>query len=219
LRLAATAGTDTFMNFCDQRMFSNPPAGDRVFVRVDGAFTTESWCAGVRAGRTFVTNGPMLSLDVGAHGIGDQIALEPGVTLRVNGVAKSAVPIDQIELIVNGDVVASAHAGDGGREARLSYDLRVNESCWVALRAAGVQHDLVLDPDGAFAHTSPVYITVAGAALRRRDDAAYFAEWIERLIAVTEKRARFPSDGDRERVIATFREGQAYYRALAEHLT
>ena len=49
----------------------------------------------------------------------------------------------------------------------------------------------------------------------RRDDAAYFVEWIERMIAMTEERARFPSDAARDAVIAAFREGQAYFRARA----
>jgi hypothetical protein len=213
MRLAATAGTDTFMNFAVLDHFSNPPAGDRVFVRVDGAFTTESWCAGVRAGRTFVTNGPMLSLEVGDHQIGDEIESKAGDVLRIEAGAGSAVPIDRIELIVNGAVVASADAHGDGRHAALTQDLRVDGSCWIAVRAVGPEHELVLDSDGAFAHTSPVYVTVAGAAVAKREDAAYFVEWIERLIAMTEARARFPSDAERDRVIAQFREGQAYYRA------
>jgi hypothetical protein len=214
LRLAATAGTDTFMNFCDQRMFSNPPAGDRVFVRVEGGFSTESWCDGVRAGRTFVTNGPMLSLDVEGHAVGDEIGAQPGQVLCVEGTATSSVPIDRLELIVNGDVVASAESDNGGRRARISYDLPLGGSCWIALRCSGAKNELVLDPDGAFAHTSPVYVAVAGAPLAQRDDAAYFVGWIERLIATTESRARFPSDAARDAVIAVFREGQAYYRML-----
>jgi hypothetical protein len=159
----------------------------------------------------------MLSLDVGGHGIGGNVAAALGDSLHVSGFANSAVPIEKLELIVNGDVVASAPAADGGRQAILSYELRAEESCWVALRAAGPRHELVLDPDGAFAHTSPVYISVAGAPPTRRDDAHFFVDWIDRLIAVTQARARFPSDGDRDSIIATFREGQSYYRALAGH--
>jgi hypothetical protein len=215
LRLAATAGTDTFMNFADQRVFSNPPAGNRVFAAVDGAFTTKSWCDAVRAGRTFVTNAPMLTLDVAGRAIGDELLAEAGASLRIEGAARSWVPMDQIELIVNGEVVATAAATAGGREAKLSHELRVYESCWAALRATGGIHEMVLHPEGVFAHTSPVYISVGGAPLARPDDAAYFVEWIERLIAVTEERARFPSDAERDRVIAIFRSGEDYYRAIA----
>lgn len=214
LRLAATAGTDTFMNWCEQGEFSNPPAGDRVFVRVDGAFTTESWCAGVRAGRTFVTNGPMLSLEVNGRGIGDEIDAQPGDVLRIDAEAGSAVPIDHIELIVNGEVAASATSDGDGRHAALSSELRVDGSCWIAVRVSGPKHEMVLDPDGAFAHTSSVYVSVAGTPVAKRADAAYFVEWIERLIAMTAAQARFASDAERDAVIAQFREGQAYYRAL-----
>ena len=214
LRLAATAGTDTFMNFAVLDQFSNPPAGDRVFVRVDGGFSTQSWCAGVRAGRTFVTNGPMLSLDAGGHAIGDEITASSGDVLRIEAEAGSAVPIERIELIVNGEVAASAAADGDGRHAALSHELRIDGSCWIAARVSGPKHELVLDPDGAFGHTSPVYVIVSGRGVAKCDDAAYFVEWIERLIGVTEAKARFPSDADRERVITQFREGQAYYRAL-----
>jgi hypothetical protein len=117
---------------------------------------------------------------------------------------------------VNGEVVATARASEDGRDATLSHVLSVHESCWVALRASGGVHELVLDPDGAFAHTSPVYVTVGGAPIAGAKDASYFVEWIDRLIAVTEDRARFPSSAERERVIATFRSGQAYYRELMD---
>ena len=84
----------------------------------------------------------------------------------------------------------------------------------VALRCRGPRDERVLDPEGAFAHTSPVYVD-AGGPLDVATDAAYFVDWIERLIAVTEERARFPSAAERERVLALFREGQAYYRGIA----
>jgi hypothetical protein len=215
LRLAATAGTDTFMNFAHNWVFSNPPAGNRVFARVEDTFTTQSWCDAVRAGRTFVTNAPMLTLDVAGHPIGDEIKVDPGTSLRVEGSARSGVPMDQVELIVNGEIVTMARATGDGREARISHDLRVDRSCWVALRATGAVHEMVLHPEGVFAHTSPIYVTVGGAPVARPDDAAYFVEWIDRLIAVTEERARFPSDAERARVVAIFRSGQDVYRAIA----
>jgi hypothetical protein len=185
LRLAATAGTDTFMNFASSGTFSNPPGGDRVFVRVDGALTTDGWCAGIRAGRTFVTNGPMLTLNVASHGIGDEIAAQTGDVLHVEASVRSHVPIERIELIVDGDVVASADDPDGGA-ASLGHDLPIERSCWIAVRASGPTHELVLDRDGAFTHTSAVYVTVPGRPMVYRDDAAYFVDWIDRLIAVTE---------------------------------
>jgi len=213
LRLAATAGSDTFMNDADNRYFSNPPAGVRAFVRVDGALSTESWCAGVRGGRTFVTNGPMLSLSAAGHEIGDDVRARPGDVLHIEAEAGAAVPIERIELIVNGAVVAEAEAREGTNHAALSHDLAITESCWIALRARGPAHPSVLD-DAAFAHTSPIYVTVDGAPLAHAEDAEYFVDWIDRLIEMTTRLGRYPSDDAREGVLATFREARAWYAGV-----
>src|SRR5262249_13110442 len=70
-RLPATAGTDVFLN----RIGSNLPGGDRVYVRLDGPLSYRSWIAGLKAGRSFVTSGPMLSFTVDGK--------EPGAVLAV----------------------------------------------------------------------------------------------------------------------------------------
>jgi len=232
LRLAATAGTDTFMNCCDWGKFSNPPAGVRAFVRIDGPLSTEAWCAGVRAGRTLVTNGPILTLEamhtpaaVGAQPaapapgpatdtIGDDIRAHPGDVVRIEAGARSRVRMDRVELVVDGEVVQSVVSPEGMTRASIAYELRVQRSCWFAVRASGPPDPAVID-DACFAHTSPVYVTVAGAPRRHAGDAAYFVEWIDRLIAMTEREGRFPDDDARDEVIAQFRAGQAYYRAMA----
>ncbi|HYM15972.1 MAG TPA: CehA/McbA family metallohydrolase [Dehalococcoidia bacterium] len=215
LRLAATAGSDTFMNCCEHGEFSNPPGGVRAFVRIDGAFSSEAWCAGVRAGRTFVTNAPMLSLEAthaGAmYGVGDEIAARPGDVIRIEAAAGAHVNMERLELLVDGEMVEAVVSDGGMDRAALTYELTARESCWFALRAQGPADPRVMD-DAVFAHTSPVYVNVDGAPRRHAADAAYFAEWIERLIAMTEREGRFPDDASRDAVIAEFRAAQAYYR-------
>ena len=77
-RLPASAGTDCFLN----RIVSKLPGSDCAFIQIDGPFTYERWIEGLRAGRTFVTNGPMLEFDAGGKGPGDTIQLLPGETVR-----------------------------------------------------------------------------------------------------------------------------------------
>ncbi|MEX0750615.1 MAG: CehA/McbA family metallohydrolase, partial [Dehalococcoidia bacterium] len=212
LRLAATAGTDTFMNTVDQGDFSNPPAGDRVYALIDGDFTVESWCEAVRAGRTFVTNGPMLSLEVNGNIPGDDVAATAGASIGVVVEAGSYVPIERLELIVNGEVVAAAMAEEAGQRAILAHEFKPAASCWVAARAIGPAHRLALDTH-VFAHTSPVYVSVDDQPVRDAESAEYFVDWIERLIALAARRAKYPDEASRDRVAALFREGQSYYRA------
>lgn len=212
VRLAATAGTDTFMNTVDQDQFSNPPAGDRVYALVEGDFTVESWCEAVRAGRTFVTNAPMLSLEVNGQIPGDSIAAHAGAAIGVVVEAGSYVPMERLELIVNGDVVATARAEDAGQRALLAYELTATESCWIAARAIGPEHPLALDTH-VFAHTSPVYVSVDEQPIRDAPSAAYFVEWIDRLVDLAARRGKYPDDASRDRVAALFTQAQEYYRA------
>jgi hypothetical protein len=200
------------MNQCDMDRFSNPPAGDRVYALVEGDFSVESWCEAVRAGRTFVTNGPMLSLEVNGQVPGDQISAHAGAAIGVVVEAGSYVPMERVELIVNGDVVATATAEDAGQRALLAHELKAEGSCWIAARAIGPAHRLALDTH-VFAHTSPVYVSVDEQPQRDAPSAAYFVEWIDRLIDLSARRAKYPDDASRERVAALFTEAQEYYRA------
>lgn len=86
-RLAVTAGTDTMISFTRSDNQSNPPGWGRVYARVDGALTAESFAAAVRACRTFATTGPWLELSVDGHGPGATIAAEPGGRLSVTATA------------------------------------------------------------------------------------------------------------------------------------
>ena len=67
----ASAGTDCFLN----RVRSRLPGQDRVYVHVDGEFNYERWIESLKAGRTFVTNGPMFDFHVNDVMPGDTIKL------------------------------------------------------------------------------------------------------------------------------------------------
>ena len=61
-RLPASSGTDWWIT-----------DHNRVFVQVEGGFTYDTWISGLRAGRTFVSNGPLLELRVNDKGPGASI--------------------------------------------------------------------------------------------------------------------------------------------------
>ncbi len=56
LRLPLSVGTDASVN----RLFNPPVGGYRVYVRPKDSFSLDSWLEGLRAGRSFATNGPLL---------------------------------------------------------------------------------------------------------------------------------------------------------------
>lgn len=133
----------------------------RSYVRVGEAPTMPGWFEGLRAGRTFVTNGPLLTLEVGDAGMGDTVAAEPGTQLTVRARADLSPdrgPLERVELVVHGDVVARGVPGPDGASATLAHRLTVTEGMWLALRAFGAER--------SFAHSAPVYVPVDSGTWR-----------------------------------------------------
>src|SRR4029434_1302553 len=90
-RIPAAAGTDAMTNFASLR---GPVGMNRVYVKLDGPLSRERFLAGIKAGRTFATNGPLVELTIDGHGVGDEIRLPAtGGRLRVHAALRSFVPI------------------------------------------------------------------------------------------------------------------------------
>jgi hypothetical protein len=187
-RIPASAGTDCFLN----RIPSRLPGSDRAYVRVDGAFTYEGWVAGLRAGRSFVTNGPMFEFDADGHGPGETVRAGHGTSLRVRGRVTSQYPLDRAEIVRNGKVVAETRASGDRRSIELEQLVTFERSGWVALRASGPPHRDGPGPS-MFGHASAVYVDVAGRPVDSHEDAAYFVAWVDRLAAQVRQRDRVPS--------------------------
>ena len=71
----------------------------------------------------------------------------------------------------------------------------------------GPDHPLVFDGP-AWAHTSPVYVRVAGRGIASREDAEYFVAWIEQMLRAVAARNRFAKGEDRRQVESLFRRAQ-----------
>ena len=121
------------------------------------AFSADAWFEAVRAGRTFVTNGPMIEFRVEGALPGDEVKLarhEKGRQLRVKarawGSAGRMLPVE-LEIIRHGEVVCKA-TPDSDSQSELVLDFEVDSEFgyWIAARAKG--------SDGSQAHTTPVYV-------------------------------------------------------------
>ena len=178
-RLPAGAGTDAMANYASLR---GPVGMNRVYAKVNGALTHRSFLDALKAGRTVATNGPLLEFTLDGRGIGDAISLPRGRhRLRARVSLRSFVAIDSLEIVSNGKVVARVATSAGGTRADSVVELPVASSAWFLLRAwsAGSRHPVLdLMPMGT---TSPIYVTVGGAAIQSVPDAMYFLSWVDRL--------------------------------------
>ena len=101
LKLSACVGTDALLD-----RSTEPLGGDRVYVKTAGPLTMQSWLDGLKSGRSFVTNGPIPTLEVNGKGPGETCELAEAGKVRVAVTVESYVPFNKIEVIVNGKVAA-----------------------------------------------------------------------------------------------------------------
>ena len=207
-RLPVVAGTD--------KMSAEVPIGAvRTYghLLTDGPLTFESWAAAIRAGRTFVTSGPILELSVEGHEPGDVIRLRSSGRLEVVARARAAQAVlNDVELVVNGRVVAATSAPEA-TELVLRDTVEVAGGAWIAARSRSRSEIHSAFATSMAAHTSPVYVEVAGRPIVAPAEEADVVEqlidgartWVAELAAVEEP-------AERDRMVRFFDTSQATFR-------
>jgi hypothetical protein len=214
LRLAATAGTDVFLSFSHgPGVASNPPGWGRVYAQLgDQPLSVAAFKQAICAGRTVVTNGPWLTLEVNGHGPGAVLDLAAGDRLDVH--ARVQGPgVERLTLVGPDGVMA---AGDAASELRLETTLE--GPTWIAAVARGGSHPHTLD-QAVLAHTTPVYVDVDGRRVARADDARWCLAFLDTLERFVDQHGQFdPATrvahlGD---LVGVLDQARSFYRRVAE---
>jgi hypothetical protein len=161
-RLPLVGGTD--------KMSSSVAVGQyRTYVHVaeDQEFDYAAWCRNLRAGRTFLSGGPLLEFSIDGAQVGDTVRLpDAGGTLEVTAVARSILPVHTLQIVQNGQVVAQSDEPHGTRELSLRTSLDIHANSWLCARVGGPDYVPRAHHDtwsrGVFAHTSPIYVACGG---------------------------------------------------------
>jgi len=142
----------------------------RNFVMVEPGqegFDPSAFNAAIRAGRLFGTNGPLITrFNVGGARMGDVAAAKSGgVTVDFEVVAASWVPVDEVRLIVNGEVEHRYPMTAGGSALRFSRSevLELAGDAFITLEAGaplGVDQD-----EWVAAHPGPFSEVIAPGAV------------------------------------------------------
>ncbi|WP_193318534.1 CehA/McbA family metallohydrolase [Nonomuraea phyllanthi] len=205
-RLAVTAGTDAVLSFCRRGTASSPPGWERVYANVAGPLTAESYAEAILLGRTFATTGPWLELAVNGHGPGDTLELAPGQWVEI--VLTSVGPeVESLEIRTADGVLAQGPPG------RLTATMEAGEPTYVVGVASGGPHPRALHGAGAYAHTSPVYVDVAGAHVAREADVRWCLAWLDRLEVVLREFGTFESAAQLDDHLEVYERARDVYRA------
>lgn len=213
-RLPAGAGTDAMANFASLR---GPVGMNRVFVKSGRPLEYRRWLAGLKAGRSFATNGPLLGFMVQGKGIGEEVVLPAGEHQLIARITlRSYVPVEHLEVVGNGEVVAKIPLPGDRTTLSTSVSLPVHRSGWYLLRARGDAPAYPILDVYPYATTSPIYVSVGGKPVRSPRDAEYFVAWISRLEAAALASKDWNSIAEKVGVLESIRAARAEFEARAK---
>lgn len=123
----------------------------RTYVYVDGELTSEKWLASLKAGRAFVTHGPLVRFQANEKFMpGDTLELSAGESLKLRADLRSVTPLKQAQLIKDGEILQTFALQ--GTEALIQFSESPSSKSWYALR--------VYAEDGDQALTNPIGVRV-----------------------------------------------------------
>ncbi len=220
LRLAITGGSD-FPFGTDTLAPWYPSLGrDRTYVQVgrEHTFSYDAYITGIRQGKTFATNGPLLMFEVNGHGPGDTINLEASETkVRVFARGVCQYPLERMEIIANGAVQHIVEGKGGQHELVCETSIPVSESTWLAARVRGrVEPESYggVAPWNLHAHTSPVYLLKRGKPVVQRADATAMADYMRLITERYRRQARFKNDKHRKALFENLERSLLFYEGL-----
>src|SRR5262249_15216969 len=130
----------------------NPVGHNRVYVHVGEKMDYARWWAGLKAGRCFVTNGPLLLCKANGELPGHVFRGADAVRVELDLALVSNDRVPRLEVVRNGEVVEKIELPVGGwQHAKAKVEFR--ESGWFLVRAIADVPDTF-----RFASTAPYYV-------------------------------------------------------------
>jgi len=196
-RVPAAAGTDAFPNFASLR---GPPGLVRTYAKAGNTLDHRRWLDAIKAGRTFVTNGPLLTFTLNDRESGSEIRLPFSANQRVRARVslRSNTPVDHLEIVGNGQVVARLR----GTVRDTTIVFPVTGDAWFLARAYSDKPRLPILDLYPFASTSPVYVTVGTAPPKCGQDAEFFLRWINLLSQRVRADTNWNTPSERDRALS-----------------
>ena len=234
IKIPATAGTDKMNNRVSV-------GANRVYALLDGKFNYQSWIDALNKGRSFVSNSPFIFCRVNDKIAGDELHVAGKKTLTIEAEMWSQLPVDRLEIVVNGNVVAEKVVKPGETHAKLKFDYTPQKSVWIAARVHQYSQEFAFEgvsflqrrdagagstllnryygtsrPECTFAHTNPVYVTVNHQPLKSVADAEYFQQYLKNGLTWLDEKGKFPDDKSKKEVLDAFKKGIDTFKQLAK---
>jgi hypothetical protein len=154
----------------------NPVGTNRVYVFCGKEFTQDAWWDGLKAGRVFVTNGPLLRPTVEGHPPGHVFRIADGesLTLEIGLNLATSVPVEYLQIIKNGNVDAEVRLAEWKDKKGRLPPVHFDDSGWFLVRAVTSNPKTY-----QFASSGPYYVEKGGRQHVSRKSGNFFIDWID----------------------------------------
>src|SRR5207248_10173691 len=159
---------------------------------------------------------PLLEFTLDGRQVGAELRLpRGGGTLAARVRLRSSVPVDHLEIVGNGRVVAAIPLTGDRTQASATVPIAVAGSGWYVVRAYADRAELPVLDRYPFGSTSPVYVTVGNEPVRSPGDAELFVRRIDRLDEAAQAHQGWNAAAEREHVLRLLAEARGGYAARA----
>ena len=212
LRVTLVGGEDSISNLHNTALVGSV----RTYVKpADGELSMHGWLEAMRNGHAFMTNGPLVELEVDGRSPGETVEISAGEEVTVTFEVTSITPLERAELIFNGEVIASEPFTGDRKSMTFERTFRPTGSGWYHLRVAGGRGEsFPMDVPWVQAATNPVWVQVDGALVRSAEAADYAIAWIDKLRQMAEAWPGWRSQAEQDHVYAQFDEARGVYERL-----
>lgn len=125
--------------------------------------------------------------------------------------AYSQVPMQKLEIIVNGKPAYSASLEGDQKTLRYKGQVILERTSWVAAWITGGAHKLVVNNPTLFAHSAPVYCDVEKKPLADPESLGYLLQWIRDLRHRLLTQGLFEHPNQKLRVLEEFEQAEKVY--------
>jgi len=213
LRIPAGAGTDLMADYASLR---GPLGLNRVVARIDGPPDRESFLKKVKAGQSYVTNGPVIGFMVDGKQAGDVLAMGAGGgTVSYQAFLRSQVPLDFFEVVWNGEVIARHTLLDTRRFGDFTGKVKIKGAGWLLLRAGSNSAHPDLQDLYPFATTNPIWVeTPEGSVYRSKEAASWLMPWVDQIGAAARDFKSFRTEQERSAILDQVAAAKTFYQGI-----
>lgn len=166
LRIAPSAGSAS-------GVLANPVGYNRAYVHLDGEPSYEKWMEGLRAGRSFITNGPLLRVKANGQFPGHVFTSDKALWIELEAKLDGRDPVESLEILRDGRIERTVPVKEA--PGRLEFA----QSGWFLVRCIAPNEKTF-----RFASTAPFYVEIGDSKRRiSRSSAKFFLEWLDERIA------------------------------------